>query len=877
MNKNLHILIFLCIFAHILLDFNNKQYSINRLFKVFMKKFFTLIMCMAALTMTMTADELGPLYDGTNSTGSSIPVEGNNIDRYQRVQMIYPKADLASLAGKSITKMTFYVRSKASKAWNAPIQIRLAEIDADQFSSTSYLDADFTVVYEGTDLVATGDVMEVAFATPFVYSGSNNLLFELLVTAKTGSYAAATFAAKGGYDYNYSLYKYSTSGSSPLEITTGNRKNALPKTLFTYEDAVAPACDKINSLEASNVTAHEATLTWASDAEKYLVVCVLKGAEPAWTDNSLAVKSLTLDTLKSNTEYDFYVRSFCGEEALGAAKKVSFKTELSCNAPTLLGIAEESITADAASFSWHASGKGETQYQYTYGAYGSEPDWSKAVLTSELSATLSDLNAASLYQVWVRSYCAEADQSDAITEYFATKCGAVEAPIAWDFQSETANEGPACWDNSASTATVAYSFYDANEYLWAVFTSGEQKVIRMNNSMLQSGTALINTPSILLPAKAQELTFDYSHRASCGAFKLNISTDNGVSFTELGSYEATASASTYNLGEFTTANVNLKAYAGKTVILQFFANSNYGDGAIFVDNVDIHDAPSCFKPADLKVSNIAAKSATIAWTSDAAAWKYQLSADGENWDDAKAADTNPFDLSGLNANSLYYVRVQADCGEDGVSEWTAAESFRTECGALSLPYNEDFESTEANALPACWARVSTDGFPVVYADSYYDARAYAGSKSLKFYNWGETEIAILPELEDALTAVELSFWYTATDDADAAVPSVGYITDIADAATFVAVKDLAAASEYAQAQVTFESAPAGAQIAIRYQGGNYWSSLYVDELAITKLSGETTAITNTAVQNKAVKRVINGQVVILKNGLRYNILGTEVK
>ena len=846
-----------------------------------MKKIFTLLVVAFALCMPasmLRADELGPLYDGTNTYGSYIPVDGNNADRLQRVQVLYPKTDLAALAGKNITKMTFYVTSKASKAWNAPIKIRLAEIEADEIASTSYLEAAaWTVVYEGTDLTATGEVMEVTFSTPFEYSGTNNLLFELLVVGKTGAYASSKFAAKGGYDNNYSIYKYSTAVSDPLELTTGTAKPMRPKTLFTYEDAVAPACAKITSLEASNVSAHEATLTWESDAEKYLYVCVLKGLEPEWTDNSIAVKTITLDTLKSNTEYDFYVRSFCGEEALGAAKKVSFKTELSCNAPTLLGVDEASITADAALISWHASGKGETQYQYTYGAVDSEPDWSKAVLTSELSATLSGLNAASMYQVWVRSYCSEDDQSDAITEYFATKCGAVEAPIAWDFQSETADEAPACWDNSKSTATVAYSFYDANEYLWAVFTSGGEKVIRMNNSMLQNGTALINTPSIILPEKAQELTFDYSHRASCGAFKLNISTDNGATFTELGSFEATASASTYSFGEFAKANVNLKAYAGKTVILQFFANVDYKDGAIFVDNVDIHDAPSCFKPADLKVSDVAAKSATLAWTSDASAWKYQLSADGENWDEAQAANANPFELTGLKANSLYYVRVQADCGEDGVSEWTAAVSFHTECGALSLPYSEGFESADANELPACWARVSTDEFPVVFADTYFDARAYAGSKSLKFYCWGENQIAVLPELEEALSKVALSFYYTATDDADAPLASVGYITDLADAASFVEVKALPAAMEYAQDQVSFEGAPAGARIAIRYQGGNYWGSLYVDELEIKEASNDPTAIDNAKATKKAVKRVIDGQVVIFKNGLRYNILGTELK
>lgn len=839
-----------------------------------MKRLFTLLVVAFSMCVhapMLRADELGPLYDGTNQYGSYVPVDGNNIDRYQRVQVVYPKNDIAALAGKSITKMTFYLATKANKAWNAPIQIRLAETADDYFETSTYKDAEWTVVYEGTDLVGTGDVMEVNFSTPFEYSGDKNLLFELLVTAKTGSYNSAKFSAKGGYDYNYSVYKYSTAGSSPLEITSGTGRPMLPKTLFTYEDAAVSSCAKIASLAASDITANSATLTWESEAEKYQFVCVLKGAEPVWTDNSQAVKTVTIDTLKSFTEYDFYVRSFCADSIQGVAKKVSFKTELSCFAPTMLAVSETSITAESAVITWHASGKGETQYQYTYGAVDSEPNWENAPVTSELSATLTGLNAASMYQVWVRSYCAADDQSEAVTEYFATKCGAVNAPIAWDFQNETADEIPTCWDIAASTASSSWG----DEYLWGVYSSGTQKVIRMYNYMLSNGTALINTPSVILPEKAQELTFDYSHRADCGAFSLKISTDNGASFTELGSYEATASTSTYNFGEFTTANINLKPYAGKTVILQFFANANNGNGAIFVDNVDIHDAPTCFKPADLNVSDVAAKSATIAWTSEASAWKYQLSADGEIWGDAKAANNNPFELTGLKANSLYYVRVQADCGEEGVSEWTAAVSFQTECGALSLPYSEDFENAESNELPNCWARVSTDGFPVVFADTYFETHAFEGSKSLKFYCWGENQIAVLPELEQTLSKAALSFWYTAKDDAEAPEASVGYITDLSDAATYVAVKTLAASDEYVQAKVTFENAPAGARIAIRYQGGDYFGSLYVDNVEIKDASA--TALDNTTVSNKAVKRVVDGQVVIFKNGLRYNILGTELK
>lgn len=820
-----------------------------------MRKLFTLFVGAFALCMPASmirADELGPLYNGTNQYGSSIPVEGNQIDRYQRVQVLYPKADLAPLAGKNITKMTFYVTNKASKAWNAPIQIRLAETADDYFETSTYKDATWTVVYEGTDLTATGDLMEVTFSTPFEYSGNNNLLFELLVTAKTGAYASAKFAAKGGYDYNYSVYKYSTSGSSPLEITSGTGKPVLPKTLFTYEDAVAPACDKITSLEASDITATGATLTWESEAPKFVVVCVRKGVEPAWEDNSLAVKSLTIDTLKANTDYDFYIRSFCGEEAYGAVKKISFTTELSCYAPTMLSVPEEQITAESAVITWHASGKGETRYQYTYALYGAEPNWEGAPTTSELTATLTGLNAASMYQVWVRSYCSADDRSDAVTEYFATKCGAVALPFNEDFSNDID-----CWTTKNLAGYSGVNTKGEFAFAWAA-TPPYQTII---------------TPEIIASEKEVSLTFQYKAHSTqyTESFKVGYSTTTNDLETAFTWSDSVKTA----LTTYETYSAILPAGV-KYIAIQCWSDNQY---YLYIDDFSVaeYEAPKCPAPTALEVSNIAAKSATLAWTSEATAWNYQLSADGENWNEPQTAATNPFELTGLKANTLYYVRVQNNCGENGVSEWTDAISFTTECGALSLPYSEDFESTDANELPSCWARVSTDGFPAVFADSYYDSRAYAGSKSLKFYGYEVNQIAVLPELEDALSTAAVTFWYTASDDAESPVPAVGYITDLADAASFVAVKTLAAASEYTQAQVTFDAAPAGARIAIRYQGGTWFGSLFVDNLEIIDASELPTAIDNTAVTNKAAKRLINGQVTIEHNGVRYNLLGAELK
>lgn len=843
---------FFCTFARFL---SRKLTKEKPYYFLGMKKIFTLLVLIIAMCMQpsmLRADELGPLYDGTNQYGSYIPVDGNNIDRFQRVQVLYPKADISALSGKSITKMTFYVATKAAKAWNAPLQIRLAEVEDNYFSSSTYKDADWTVVYEGKDLSATGDLMEVTFSAPFEYSGEGSLLFELLITAKTGSYASAKFSAKGGYDYTYSIYKYSTAGSSPLEITSGTGKPVLPKTLFTYEDAAGSSCPKITSLVSSGVSAHEATLTWECEAEKFQFVCVRKGVEPVWADNSQAVKTVTLDTLKSNTEYEFYVRSFCSAEEQGKESKISFQTELSCFAPTMLAVPEEQVTSESAVVTWHASGKGETQYQYTYGAYGSEPDWSKGVVTAELSVTLSGLSAASLYQVWVRSYCAEDDQSEAVTEYFATTCGAVALPFNEDFSSDID-----CW-----TAKNLANYSEVN-------TKGEFAFAWQATPPYQT----IITPAIIASEKEVSVTFQYKAHSETypESFKVGYSTttnDLETAFTWSDLVET-------NLTTYQTYFAVLPAGV-KYVAIQCWSNNQY---YLYIDDFSIaeYEAPKCPAPAALEVSNIAAKTATLAWSSDATAWNYQLSSDGENWDEAKAANTNPFELSGLNANTLYYARVQANCGEEGTSEWSDAVSFQTECGALTLPYKEGFETSAENAMPACWERVSEDGFPAVFVDTYFDSRAYAGTKSLKFYGWGINQMAVLPEVEGALSKAALSFYYTATDDSEAPVASVGYITDLADATSFVVVQTLAVASEYTQAKVSFEGAPAGARIAILYKGGNYFGSLFVDELEISTGSDQPTAVEKVqSDQVQSTKVMVNGQLVIIHNGVRYNALGTEL-
>ena len=797
-----------------------------------MKKIYSLIAAvLLCCTTTAFAGELKIGDNGSSTYGA--PVYVTQADKCYCSQMLYSATELTALDGQQITKLAFFLRALTGNGNYDYVQIRLMEVDFDEFASVAYVSInDATLVFEGTLPANTNTTLEVELSEPFVYNGGN-ILIDVRKTQTGGGYApSSSSGGKGRFQATSTtkttvLYNYNSS-SLP---TSCSSMAVRPDIRFTYEEAPVASCAKISSLEKSEITSSSAKLTWTSDATSFQFVNVLKGETPDWAFvEPQAVKTITIESLKSNTEYDFYVRSYCGagEGEQGAAKKVAFTTEKSCFEPASLSISN--ITENSATITWEASGHGETQYQYTYAVSGNDANWDNAVLTSNLTATLSDLNASTLYQVWVRSYCGEDDQSAAISDNFATSCGSVLAPWSNNFETETADAVPNCWDNSESASSTISS---DPKYIWGVYSYSSNQMLRMYNYYVKSGSALINTPNIVLPASpAQELTFKYSHTATCGNFTVKISKDNGANWTDLQSYAKTSAGnSPTDPGEFTDATINLKDYAGETVILQFFATANFGNGAIFVDDFDIHNAPSCIKPTDLAVSDITSESATISWTGDADDYEVEFSVNADLSDSTsvKVVGAKQAGIEGLNASTDYYVRVRAVCGETEKSDYTAIANFRTECGAKTLPYVQDFESTTAGSgnVPECWEQLVAGTYPYVYD---YESYAHGGTKSLTFYGVDINQVAVLPPFAEPTNKLTISFYYRASAGTSYPAVKVGYI----DGSNFVALQTLEQAASYTLAEVNLAGAPANARVAIQYVGGSgwYYGSLYVDDITV---------------------------------------------
>lgn len=755
-----------------------------------MKNIYSILLLAALCFGNMQAEESVLKIGENDSQTYYAPVYATWADSYYCSQILYSATELSAMKDLQITKLAFFLRAKNTNGDYAKVQIRFMEVNYDAFTENSYVASDdATLVYEGSLPAGSGTTLEVELSAPFEYKGGN-LLVDVRKTEKGGAYAptsgsAGRFQATYGSKYTV-LYNY---GKDAFP-TSAYRTVTRPDIQFTYGDGVAVTCAAVAAPVASDITATSAKLTWekAGEVEDYQFECVRKGVEPTWAAAAQKLLTVTLDTLKANTEYDFYVRAYCGEGEgeQGKAAKVSFKTDLSCYAPTTLGIVEAETTSTTAKVTWHASGKGETTYQYTYAIYGQEADWTDAPTTTETEVTLTGLTPQTLYQVWVRSFCADDDQSEAVTEYFATACGAAALPFEEDFSSDID-----CWK------VITESNYTEVETGWFLF--GWQPVPPYQ---------YLITPELQVSAHKVIVEFEYkAHNSNYHeSFKLGYSTttnDETSAFTW--SDEKIVDKTTVE-----TYKDTLPAGV-KFIAIQCTSNNQY---YLYIDNFKVSELPTCDDPTELAVSEVTDNSAKVTWVSEAATFALELKEGEGEWTAINAEITAPsFELTNLKEHTTYQVRVKAFCDNELESEWVESEAFTTEWKPCLVPQQLSVEAT-------------VDGGIVTWQ---------AGSDETKW------------DLRYKATAADAESWALVENLAEATYTITGLETE----------------TEY-EVQV---------KAICNEENKSDWTSSAV----FTTLKEEPTAISNIATKATATKRIVNGQLIIERNGEQYNAQGVNIK
>ncbi len=618
----------------------------------------------------------------------------------------------------------------------------------------------------------------------------------------------------------------------------------------TYTPTAAdPAVVSANSITETTVAPAWTDMS-AEGAIGYQYIIVARDAAVDWsmaTTVGSGTTSVSVTSLTLGTDYDLYVRTKYSASIFSPGKKKQFTTKV--EKPT--GLTKGTVTAYTAQFSWTAGG-GATQYQILClpsATLPTESDWSSSMLVNTTSGTATGLSANTAYKFHVRAYYNGKTSAKVSSAEFKTDCGAItvdeEHPWTYNFNSDASL--PECWSSTRSdysSSPVGFpkiETYSGVSSSKCLSVSGGDTYGYMYIILPQFNVALNNLVfSFYYKNYASYWLGDSDPQFSAGYF---TTPGDASTFVSLGALER---KSTYTKAEYDLIDVPEEI---DKIVIRYGGGSG-GNIQAYIDDVEVKISTGCAKPVNPKCSSTTSSSATLSWTTRPAdSWQIQYSVNSDFSSSTTVdAATNPITITGLSSNTQYYARVRGYCDEE-YTDWSITSvAFHTDCGEIAsddLPWSYGFETntlTGSGNIPQCWKSISVDlddywGEPYTYP-YVYDISAHTGSNLLYFYG-GVTgtsdEYAILPEMEDDLKDLTIEFYHKELFSAsDYAQFTVGYLTDVTDASTFVPVQAITRNSEYTQAKVAMSSSVPTTvhNFVILFSGGSSDTYGYIDDIKV---------------------------------------------
>ena len=241
----------------------------------------------------------------------------------------------------------------------------------------------------------------------------------------------------------------------------------------------------------------------------------------------------------------------------------------------------------------------------------------------------------------------------------------------------------------------------------------------------------------------------------------------------------------------------------------------------------------CAAPTAVKVESVTESTATVSWKGEASQYQYCVEFEGDmpDWTKAKLTDQKSVTLSGLYDEQKYYFYVRSYCSESAVSE-TVKATFKTACARLNVPWIETFtrdaagSSTIGDVVPECWVISSANPAVTIVAVKEDDGTGEmipTGEQYLQARGGGASSVQVfaLPLFNAKLDTCELAFdYWTNVVNAEYGSLEIGYMTNPADASTFVSLQTFEQTTTTKHVVFALDELPAGIQsVAFRYAGG----------------------------------------------------------
>jgi Secretion system C-terminal sorting domain/GEVED domain len=233
-------------------------------------------------------------------------------------------------------------------------------------------------------------------------------------------------------------------------------------------------------------------------------------------------------------------------------------------------------------------------------------------------------------------------------------------------------------------------------------------------------------------------------------------------------------------------------------VVRFYTHLDNACGAANVSRTRgvICTPPTCPKPLNVVVGSITTNSADFTWDAggNETEWEVVVLPNGDPAPDATTtgiavSGSSTYQAASLNDSSAYQFYVRASCGAGDFSTWTAVKNFATSCVAVTA-FTENFDA--AVAFPTCWSKVGTLGSANVQAST----PASSAPNVLYLYGSSGTSqgVVAMPPVSNAGTGTYRLKFKARSNFTVGGVIEVGYLTDIADAATFVSLQSFTTTS-----------------------------------------------------------------------------------
>lgn len=469
-----------------------------------------------------------------------------------------------------------------------------------------------------------------------------------------------------------------------------------------------------------------------------------------------------------------------------------------CPDVTQIEVIEANV--NSASISWVPGGE-ETEWDVVYGATTvTDPSTLTPINPAPIDmpeASISGLEPATTYNVWVRSIC-DIDEGDWIGPLsFTTPC-LPTALLNENFDTTGYGDLPNCWSAIIRGDEVSQNDYahinNENPY------SGPNSILLQRDS--PSTEIFLVTPNLSTLAtgthRLKFYGFSYSEGASLEVGTLT-STSNQAEFSTIEEVELT--------GIYKNYAIDFTVYSGTDTFIGIKLNGY----SAYLDDIRWEVAPLCPDVTEIEVTGLTTTSASFEWVPGGAETEWDLVYGAASIIDPNTlspitpspAGTSEATISSLEPDTSYNVWIRTKCGSpNGNGAWIGPIEFTTPCLPIAT-FNESFDTTASGALPECWSSIvrgnqmsSYDSVSVINWD------AFSGQKAVRIQkNYESTEIILVsPNLSTLPSGTHRLKFYASGYDVSL---EVGTLSSSTNQAGFSMLEEIGVTEDYQEYKIDF--------------------------------------------------------------------------